>query len=158
MNEPFRNGSATAALRLRMNPGGAQAAAPKRLSRQIVLRELLKAGGPIRAYELARRLQRRMARRVSVNSVYRILAMLELNGLIGRVECLKAWVALKSGSGPRLYLICSGCGAARSMFAPELSGQLERLARSRSFSAQRLVLETLGLCDRCSSQAPSVQE
>jgi len=130
----------------------AQPARLKRLSQRIVLREITNAGGAIRAYELAQRLERTARRKISVNSVYRILGALEVRNLVRRVECLKAWVPVPAhGGGASLHLICSACGAIRSVPAPCVAHQLGQLAESRRFAASRLVIETIGLCSRCSS-------
>jgi len=145
-----------------VTPAGAAMSRPassQRLSQCIVLREIMKARGPVRAYELARRLQFRMSRRISVNSVYRILGALELRDLVRRIESLKAWVAVPRRSASNsLHLICSGCGTIRSIAAPSVAEHLGRLAQSRRFAARRLVLETIGLCSRCASQSQSAQE
>lgn len=128
------------------------ASKPTRLTRALLLEELERVTQAIGVYALAKRMEARLGRRVSANSVYRILAALEGSDEALRIETAKAWICARGDAGPALRLVCSRCTSILSLAAPEITGGLSRLAARAAYRPTRLVLEVIGLCDRCTAE------
>jgi Fur family zinc uptake transcriptional regulator len=122
-------------------------------SRERVLELLLRAGAPVKAYDLMADFSS-SGQSAKPPTVYRALEFLERQGLAHRVESLNAFVACRHVHGRQAaFLICDCCGTTCE-FDPGEAAPLERQAATAGFTVSSLVLEAHGLCAAC-QQAPS---
>jgi len=82
---------------------------------------------------------------------YRALDFLVEQGLVHRVQRLNAYAACLSAKRDHspAFLICRGCEQVAEAEAPELRKALESLAAAADFRTERVTVELLGLCARC---------
>ncbi len=113
--------------------------------------ELAEVDGPASAYDMAEKLSKRTGRRVSANSVYRILDLFVANDLARRIESRNAYVVNThpSCSHDCIFLICERCGRIDHLDDDSLATQMRARATESGFSPRRPVLELLGLCRDC---------
>ena len=117
-------------------------------SRARVYELLLRAGGPVKAYDL---IPAYAADRVAKPpTVYRALDFLETLGLAHRIPSLSAYTACHGGDPTHAasFLICQCCGSAEEI-APDLYSLVSRASLQNGFSASSATLEIRGLCERC---------
>jgi Fur family zinc uptake transcriptional regulator len=118
--------------------------------RRRVLELLLKAGGPVKAYDLIADFGEDHAAKPP--TVYRALEFLETLGLAHRIPSLNAYVAcgtaepLHSAS----FLICDCCGSAEE-FDPGIEPDVRAAAGRLGFRPQSMAVEVRGLCRSCSA-------
>ena len=118
-------------------------------SRARVYELLIRAGGPVKAYDLIPAYaEDRLAK---PPTVYRALEFLEHLGLAHRIPSLSAYTACQGGDPTHAasFLICQCCGSAKEI-APELFSLVSRASLLNGFSASSATLEIRGLCARCS--------
>ena len=118
-------------------------------SRARVYELLIRAGGPVKAYDLIPSYAQ--DRVTKPPTVYRALEFLEKLGLAHRIPSLSAYTACQGGDPTHAasFLICQCCGSAKEI-APELYGLVSRASLLNGFSASSATLEIRGLCARCS--------
>lgn len=106
---------------------------------------------PASAYELADHLSRRDDRRISPNSVYRILDVFVATNLVRRVESANAYVvnAHPICQHDCMFLICDGCGSVAHVDDDKLARQFRNLAKGSGFRPSRPVIEMRGRCAAC---------
>jgi Fur family zinc uptake transcriptional regulator len=128
-------------------------AAGQRLTppRRRVLEMLLKAGQPVKAYDLIATFGDGGAP-AKPPTVYRALDFLSKLGLAHRIESLNAYMACGGGGDGHAaaFLICDCCGATREI-APTVASEVERLAAAQGYSLTALMVEAHGLCADCRS-------
>ena len=109
---------------------------------------LLRAGGPVKAYDLMPAYSADKATKPP--TVYRALEFLEGLGLAHRIPSLSAFMACNDG-GPThaaSFLICTCCGSAEEI-TPDLAPIISRAGLRRSFEPHAATLEIRGLCQNC---------
>lgn len=113
--------------------------------------ELARNGEPVSAYDIAERLTARTRRRISANSVYRILDLFVERDLARRIESRNAYVANTHPSCLHdcIFLICERCGRIRHMDDDSLASRMRARACEAGFAPSRAVLELLGICNDC---------
>lgn len=119
-------------------------------TRRRVLELVLKADGPVKAYDLLDQLKSEQPN-AAPPTVYRALEFLLEHHFIHRLETLNAFV---SCFHPRhqhqgQFLICEDCGAVKEVAESRLSRDLARLARDADFTPKHQVLEVYGTCKDC---------
>ena len=117
-------------------------------SRARVYELLLRAGGPVKAYDLIPAYaDDRVAK---PPTVYRALDFLETLGLVHRIPSLSAYTACHGGDPTHAasFLICQCCGSAEEI-SPDLYGLVSRASLQHGFSATSATLEIRGHCERC---------
>lgn len=126
-------------------------AAGQRLTppRRRVLEMLLKAGQPVKAYDLIAAFGDGGAP-AKPPTVYRALDFLSKLGLAHRIESLNAYMACGGGGEGHAaaFLICDCCGATREI-SPTVASEVERLAGAQGYSLTALMVEAHGLCADC---------
>ncbi len=132
--------AAEALCRLR----GERMTGPRRRALELVL----KAGGPVKAYELIDIFNDGSAAKPP--TVYRALAFLEQLGLVHRIESLNAYIACQLGEQAHgaAFLVCDCCGTTREI-EPNAAGMLAEAAASEGFTVHRITLEVRGRCRHC---------
>lgn len=110
---------------------------------------LLRAGRPVKAYDLVSTYAQAGERLAAPPTVYRALDFLLAAGLVHRIESLNAFLACRAESGNHSagFLICDCCGRAE-----ELDLAAERAAidgQAHGFTVARIVLEAHGACADC---------
>jgi Fur family zinc uptake transcriptional regulator len=116
-------------------------------TRRRVLGLLLKADGPIKAYDLLEQI--RPDGKAKPPTVYRALDFLMASGLVHKVEALNAFIPcvehdhLGHGCSAELY-ICGDCGSVE-----ERHGTPRPDDAPSGFKIDRSVVEYYGLCERC---------
>ena len=118
-------------------------------SRARVYELLLRAGGPIKAYDLMPVYSDDKATKPP--TVYRALEFLENLGLAHRIPSLSAYTACLDGgpSHSASFLICKCCGSAEEI-TPDLAPLIARAGLRRGFEPHAATLEIRGLCRNCS--------
>lgn len=113
--------------------------------------ELARSEDPASAYDMAERLSARTARRISANSVYRILDLFVAKDLARRIESRNAYVVNTHPSCAHdcIFLICEQCSRISHLDDDSLAQSMRTRARESGFSPRRPVLELLGLCKNC---------
>ena len=117
-------------------------------SRARVYELLLRAGGPVKAYDLMPAYA--ADKTTKPPTVYRALEFLEGLGLAHRIASLSAFMACNDG-GPThaaSFLICTCCGSAEEV-TPDLAPIIARAGVRRGFETHAATLEIRGLCRRC---------
>jgi Fur family zinc uptake transcriptional regulator len=121
-----------------------------RLRRQIFLL-LLRANGPITAYELLHRL--RAERSATAAGIYRSLDFLVTQGLVHRLESRKAFVACVHPDHPHVsqFLICRRCGTAVEVEDDRIASVVGEWSERLGFEVEAETLEVSGSCSTCRS-------
>jgi Fur family zinc uptake transcriptional regulator len=115
--------------------------------RRRVLQLLLRADGPLKAYDLIATYDG--GKPTHPPTVYRALEFLARMGFVHRIESLNAFVACRlDGLEHRAaFLICDCCGAAEE-FEPDFSAEIAA-AQQAGYSLQSVTLEAHGRCAAC---------
>ena len=116
--------------------------------RQRVLELLLKARGPIKAYDLMGRFKTGVA--TAPPTVYRALDALVELGLAHKIASLNAYTAchMAEEGHTASFLICDCCGSAEEMATP--TGDMLQAIRDRSdFKPSHVTIEAHGRCRNC---------
>ena len=111
---------------------------------------------PHRAYELLDRLRAERGP-VAPPTVYRALDFLLAEGLIHRIESLKAFVGCPRPHNSHIgqFFICDGCGAAAEVASRPLMKQIDASAEKLGFIVSHPIVEVRGLCPECGKQERS---
>lgn len=118
--------------------------------RRRVYELLLKAGGPVKAYDLMEVYAE--GRTAKPPTIYRALDFLEQFGLVHRIASLNAYVAC-DGEDPAhaaAFLICDCCGSAEE-FEPGKVRNATIAANTHGFQSRAIALEVRGRCHRCAA-------
>ncbi|HRE21625.1 MAG TPA: Fur family transcriptional regulator [Rhabdaerophilum sp.] len=124
--------------------------------RRAVLDALVRARGPLGAYDLIEALRPDGARGPAPIAIYRALDFLKENGFIHRLESLNAFIACphRHTHGERVvFLICESCRHVEEATAKPLDAALARLARDHGFTPARQIVELAGTCRHCRQPA-----
>ncbi len=143
-DEPHDLQAALDRARERCSTGGQRWTAP----RERVYELLLKAGAPVKAYDLMDAYQE--GRAAKPPTVYRALEFLEHFGLVHRIASLNAYMACGSDDEDHAaaFLICDCCGSAEE-FEPGRVTSASAAAAAHGFKARAIALEVRGLCQQC---------
>lgn len=118
----------------------------------LVLACLQASARPLSAYQIADTLAVD-GNKLSPVQAYRTLARLICQGRACRVETRSTYAACNGDE--QLLLVCESCGALQTIKQPRITKKIEGLALNHGFTANRIVLEVLGMCASCTGeQAP----
>jgi Fur family zinc uptake transcriptional regulator len=122
--------------------------------RRLVLENLFKSPGPVKAYDLMENL-RAQGHRLTASTIYRILEFFLQNGLVHRVNALNAFVACqeerKVEHNP-LILVCPDCQATTEINDEGLYTTIFNRLGDLGFSVKDGSVEVRGVCRRCASK------
>ena len=123
--------------------------------RRRILELLWDSRGPTSAYQLMEALKRRDARVVGPPTVYRALDFLMAQGLVSRIESLKAYVPCVHPERDHdcLFFICRDCRTSFEFENPRIAALLAEDAAGFGFVATRRTVEVEGRCARCAEAA-----
>ena len=126
------------------------------LLRRSVLRILLEAERPLRAYDLVPRLEAELDRKISAMTVYRCLEFLLARDLVAQLKSHSAFVARARPNSPHICVlyVCEKCGISVEVEKPELDGTVAPDVAAMGFAVNSHVLEMRGLCFRCGLASP----
>lgn len=120
--------------------------------RQRVLRLLLEAGRPLKAYDVIAATGRDGSQ-ANPPTVYRALEFLTRLGLVHRIESDASYVVCShSGHGhghTPLMMVCDRCGAVAESRLDDIDTTARQSAARQGFVLERLVVEARGLCAGC---------
>jgi len=107
---------------------------------------------PMSAYDILPEMAKKLRRPVAPPTVYRALQHLEADGIVSRIESKNAYVLCRHPHEEHdcLFFICRKCGKATEAPEREISRLLRKEAQSIGFSANKQILEILGVCGSCS--------
>lgn len=119
--------------------------------RRKVLRLLIEAGAPAKAYDLLERLDGEGSAKPP--TIYRALDFLQELGLAHKIESLNAYVACGHASHRHsaIFLICQSCGRAEELHSETTALALDAEARAAGFQVKQAVIEARGLCRLCAA-------
>lgn len=150
-------GERPSAAALKRKLAAAEAAAVARGERMTpprarVLKLLLEAGQPVKAYDLIARYGDD-GRPAKPPTVYRALEFLERQGLAHRIASISAYVACadegdEGDAHAAAFLICDCCGDAREVHA-HVDRAMDHAAADAGYVIQRTTIEAHGLCRSC---------
>ena len=117
-------------------------------ARKRVYELVLKAGAPVKAYDIMDLYQDGPAAKPP--TVYRALEFLEQIGLVHRIASLNAYVAChgEKEAHAAAFLICDCCGSAEE-FEPGSVEAATNAAAAHNLRLTRIALEVHGRCSRC---------
>jgi len=121
--------------------------------RRRVFELLLRAGAPVKAYDLIADYARDGGEDRSIAkppTIYRALDFLSGMGLVHRIPSLNAYVACAADEAVHSasFLICDCCGSAEE-FDPKVEPVVRAQAEHLGFRPTALALEVRGLCRAC---------
>ena len=140
--------AALAAAEVHCKDRGEQWTAPRHRTYELLLR----AGVPVKAYDLVSAYPRPGKGYTAPATIYRALDFLASAGLVQRIESLNAFLACRSeedGHAPG-FLICDCCGRVEEL-GVGMDEAAFPAASARGFTPSRMVLEVHGACVDCSS-------
>jgi Fur family zinc uptake transcriptional regulator len=119
-------------------------------ARRRVLELLMKAGQPVKAYDLISAFSDTAGETAKPPTIYRALEFLEREGLAHRIESLSAYVACRGqpGGHAAAFLICDCCGRTEEIAAP-VDEALRGLASEAGYTIQAVAIEARGRCMAC---------
>ena len=119
--------------------------------RELVFRVLAETGEPSSAYTIAERVSTAAGRRITANSVYRILDLFVAHDLAKRIESRNAYVVNRHPACRHdcIFLVCQGCAAIQHLDDDRLAHAMRNRATDAGFRPTRAVLEILGWCSNC---------
>ncbi len=119
--------------------------------RRRVLELLLRAGQPVKAYDLIAAFGEDGSP-AKPPTVYRALDFLSRQGFAHRIESLNAYVACRRGEDGHAaaFLICDCCGATREI-EPTEGKEIDRLGAEAGYALTGVTIEAHGLCADCRS-------
>ena len=117
-------------------------------SRRRVYELLIRAGGPVKAYDLMEVYAD--GRTAKPPTIYRALEFLEQAGLAHRIASLNAYVSCEASAVDHTaaFLICDCCGSAEE-FQPGAVQTAHRAAAAHVFKLREVALEVRGRCRSC---------
>jgi Fur family zinc uptake transcriptional regulator len=124
-------------------------------ARRRVLELLMKAGQPVKAYDLISAFSDTAGETAKPPTIYRALEFLEREGLAHRIESLSAYVACRGEPGDHAaaFLICDCCGRTEEIAAP-VDEALRGLAGQAGYTIQAVAIEARGRCMACREDPP----
>ena len=129
-------------------------AARQRLTqpRRRALEMLLRAGQPVKAYDLLPKFHAG-GRAAKPPTVYRALEFLESQGLAHRIESLNAYVACRRAGETHAaaFLICDCCGATAEV-EPIADAGVRALGADVGYRLSSVTIEAHGLCAACAAE------
>ena len=119
-------------------------------ARRRVLELLMRAGQPMKAYDLISAFSEGDDSPAKPPTVYRALEFLERQGLAHRIESLSAYVACLKGRGGHAaaFLICDCCGKTVEVEAA-VGEALMSVAAQSGYAVQSVAIEAHGRCAAC---------
>jgi Fur family zinc uptake transcriptional regulator len=122
--------------------------------RRRALEMLLRAGQPVKAYDLLPRFHAG-GRAAKPPTVYRALEFLERHGLAHRIESLNAYVACRriGETHAAAFLICDCCGATAEV-EPRAAADMDAVGAAAGYRLTSVTIEAHGLCAACVADAP----
>ena len=119
--------------------------------RQSEILSVLRASDvPLTAYQVLEALQQAEPE-IAPPTVYRALAALSDQGLVHRLESLKAFVPCRCEHDDSLPVlaICDHCGSVEERDGASLLPELDALIEPSAFKAERHIVEIHGHCRNC---------
>ncbi|MCC7248253.1 MAG: transcriptional repressor [Lysobacter sp.] len=106
---------------------------------------------PASAYEVTEVVSRIEGRRVTANTVYRILDLFVSTNVALRIESANAYVANAHPGCQHdcIFFVCDGCGSAQHADDDRISDAVREFATESGFAPQRPVIEVRGWCGTC---------
>jgi len=140
-------GAELTSANLRCEAAGQKLTQPRRR----VLELLLRAGQPVKAYDLIAAFGEDGAP-AKPPTVYRALEFLTHHGFAHRIESLNAYVACRRGDERHAaaFLICDCCGATREI-ASHGASPMAALGDAAGYAVTSVTIEAHGLCADCRS-------
>lgn len=120
--------------------------------RRAVLTVVLGEAGHWSADEIWQRLTPRDGEGLDRSTVYRVLNDLGTAGLVSQVRLADGVARFEPRDDPHLHLLCSECGAAHHVLAPELLTSAQAVAAAEGFNLAVGSLLLAGVCADCASR------
>ena len=124
--------------------------------RRQVLATIASSHDAVGAYEVVERIAKKDGRRLAPVSVYRIIDSLMDIGVVHKLESRQAYYACHGDHalGRQVALVCRICAHVAEIDGQEVLAGITSQASRRSFRAESVLVEVLGLCRNC-DRAPS---
>ncbi len=127
--------------------------------RSKVLRELLAADAPVKAYDLIERL-RDQGEKLTPATIYRTLDFLLECGLVHKINAINAFVACTCHhqNNSLLLFVCSRCQQVTEIDDPSLFSSMRSRLAELGICLDGNTIEMQGLCSSCAKSAPEAPE
>ncbi len=118
--------------------------------RQAVLKLIWSSHQPVTAYQILADLSKKR-KMVAPPTVYRTLDFLEKNGLIHKIESLKAFIGCShpDQNHGSVFLICRKCNYVQEELDMHGQGYIDKIVNKNTFLPQSYVVEVIGFCKSC---------
>jgi Fur family peroxide stress response transcriptional regulator len=113
-----------------------------------IFRELAATGDHPDVETLYKRVHRRVPA-VSLDTVYRTLALLEEKGLVRRAELQSGPARYDANTEPHHHFVCSVCGLVRDVYSREMDNLAVPRSVQRIGTVVSSHVQLRGLCARC---------
>ena len=119
--------------------------------RAMVFDVLMQFDRPASAYEITEEVSKIAGRRVTANTVYRILDLFVAGNIAARVESSNAYVASAHPDCRHdcIFLVCDRCGKTSHVDDDRIAADVRAAASATGFQPVRPILEVRGLCAGC---------
>ncbi|WP_165825239.1 Fur family transcriptional regulator [Rhodopseudomonas palustris] len=119
--------------------------------RRAVLEALWQVDQPIGAYELIRKLETRLGRKLAPPTVYRVLDFLLEQKFIARIETRNAFIpcAHPDHEHTCVFFICEACGSSAEVENDKVEALFNIDAAALGFRIGKRVIEMQGMCANC---------
>ena len=122
--------------------------------RELVLRLIVEAKRPIKAYDLLAQLKSRHAG-AAPPTVYRALEFLTANHLVHRLESINAFIACDHPDHPHhsQFLICDECETTVELADHQVAERVSTAAKAAGFAESQHTVEVHGVCKDCNDES-----
>jgi Fur family zinc uptake transcriptional regulator len=121
--------------------------------RAAVFEALTTFAGPASAYDITDAVSRVEGRRLTANSIYRILDLFTATNVVTRVESRNAFIVNVHPAQRRdcILLVCDICGSIEHIDDDDAVGRLRAAVAATDFAVTRSVIEMRGRCGACAA-------
>lgn len=119
------------------------------LARRRVLRVLIEAARPLKAYDILEVI-RRTQPGAAATSIYRALEFLQAHGWVVKLNAINAWMFLSPGASKRCtFLVCETCSHVQTVHGLDTGANWMIEARITGFVPATQSIEISGQCAGC---------
>ncbi len=122
--------------------------------RNEILTHIYKNERPIKAYDLLSKLNEKH-KSIKPITLYRILDLFIEKEIIHKIESQNAYLkcSMPDSSHEYCFVMCKQCNNVEEVCQSSMLTKLNEYLRNKSFTIEKIHVEALGVCSKCSNQA-----